>query len=326
MYADTDRPIRFGLQLSQIEHLEGADQAMIPELARAAEATGVDDIFMGDRVAASSRADRDRHLNVTNERGFGMDWGQKPDKPWLDPITALAAVAAVTDRVRVIANGYIAPLRNHLASAKALATLDIVSRGRLVVTPVPSWLPDEYEAAGVDFGTRGTRLDDVLGAWHALWAASPAEYSGDTIAFGDMWQEPKPPAGPKLFFGGASLYPALVRRVVRYGSGLVPLFMMSDDDWATLDAALAEAGRERGELEIVSAALPVFHDDTSPADFDASLPLIDSMIGAGVRTFIVGAQVFCRGIDDVPDLCAHARKRFDALADKHSVPVTDYAS
>lgn len=309
------RPLRLGLYLSQIEHIEGCDPSMVVEMAQVAEDAGFDDVFMGEHIAASSRSDRDRDRKTDNIRGFGRDWGHPPTKPWLEVVTALAAIAGGTRRVRLCANAMIAPLRNHLVSAKALASLDVLSRGRLVVTPVPSWQPDEFEAAGVDFHTRGKRLDDMLGAWHALWGPSPAAFESDTISFRDMYCEPKPfrPPGPTLWFGGQSMHPALVRRLVRYGSGLCPMFLPGEEDWRKLDVALAEAGRDRSEIELVSAALPHFKDRTSAANIDDSLPQIEAFIARSVTTFFVGAGAFVQAIDDLPKFCDHVKRRFDDL-------------
>jgi alkanesulfonate monooxygenase SsuD/methylene tetrahydromethanopterin reductase-like flavin-dependent oxidoreductase (luciferase family) len=313
--SERSRPLRLGLYLSQIEHIEGADPSMLVEMAQTAEAAGFDDIFMGEHIAAGPDSARDRHLRTTNKRGFGGDWGHPPQKPWLEVVTALAAVAGGTRRVRLCATAMIAPLRNHLVSAKALASLDVLSRGRLVVMPAPSWQPREYAAAGIDFRTRGKRLDDMLGAWHALWGPSPASYHSETISFEDMYCEPKPfrAPGPTLWFGGQSMHPALVRRLVRYGSGLVPLFVPSPDDWKRLDEALATAGRDRSELELVSAAIPIFHDDESPADIDDCWSQIESFIGLGITTFFVGAQAFVGSIDDLPRFCHRVSERFGDL-------------
>lgn len=309
------RPLRVGLYLSQIEKIEGCDDSMVVEMARIAEAAGIDDVFFGEHLANSSRADRDRHLKTNNVRGFGGDWGQRPTMPWLDVTVALAAVAGATERVRLCANAMIAPLRNHLASAKALASLDVLSRGRLVVNPVPSWQPDEYAAAGVEFHTRGKRLDDMLGAWHALWGPSPAAYQSDSISFSDMHCHPKPynrPA-PTLWFGASTMHARLVRRIAKYGSGICPLFLPTDEDWARLEAALADAGRELDEIEIVSAALPMFKDETNAADFDDSLPLMQEFVKRGVTSFFVPAGGFIQKIDDLPAFCDQLRKRFDEL-------------
>ncbi len=304
-----ERRLRVGVYLSQTAHLVDYEPAMLPDLARIAEAAGVDDLYVGEHLVLSSHANRDRPPDA-NVRQFGGDWGQEPTQPWLEVTTSLAALAVCTERVRLIANAMIAPLRNPIASAKALATVDVLSRGRLVVNPVPSWQPDEYAAAGVDFKTRGRRLDDMLGAWDSLWGPSPSSYHSDTVNFDDIYAEPCPP-GPTLWFGGQSLHPRLVRRLAKYGSGMVPMFILTDEDRSTLREAFAAEGRDLDELELVSGALPIFHAEDEAADIDNSFQLIDLMIGQGITSFFVGAGQFCRGVDEFPEFCDKLVARFD---------------
>jgi len=309
-----NHPLRVALYLSQIEHIEGIDQSMIVDMASVAEKAGFDDIFMGEHIGLSSDSDRDRHLRTTNIRGYGLDWGQPPSKPWLDVMTALAAVAGATERIRLCATATIAPLRHPLVSAKQIASLDVLSKGRLVVTPIGSWQPAEYAALGVDFKTRGRRLDEILEVWHAVWAESPAAYDGEFFSFNDMHCEPKPvqKPGPALWFGANKMFPALVRRLAKFGSGFMPLgFMPSEEDWATLEEAMAAQGRSVGELEMIGPVLPNFRDDINAANIDDSLPQVEQLLEAGITTFFVGAGPFCQSINDFPDFCDHVIKRFN---------------
>ena len=307
-------PLRVALYLSQIEHIEDVNQSMVVDMARVAEKAGFDDIFMGEHIALSSDSDRDRHLRTTNIRGYGLEWGQPPSKPWLDAMTALAAVAGATERVRLCAAATIAPLRHPLASAKAIASLDVLSKGRLAVTPVGSWQPAEYAALGVDFKTRGRRLDEILEVWHAVWGTSPAAYEGEFFSFSDMHCEPKPiqKPGPALWFGGNRMFPALVRRLAKYGSGFMPLgFLPSEEEWAQLGSAMAEEGRSVSELEMIGPVFPNFTDDTNAANIDDSLPQVEQLLNVGVTTFFVGAGPFCQSMKDFPDFCEHVIKRFN---------------
>lgn len=306
--------LRVALYLSQIEHIEDVDQSMVVDMARVAEKAGFDDIFMGEHIALSSDSDRDRHLRTTNIRGYGLEWGQPPSKPWLDAMTALAAVAGATERVRLCAAATIAPLRHPLASAKVIASLDVLSKGRLAVTPVGSWQPAEYAALGVDFKTRGRRLDEILEVWHAVWDISPAAYEGEFFSFSDMYCEPKPiqKPGPALWFGGNRMFPALVRRLAKYGSGFMPLgFQPSEAEWAQLGSAMAKQGRSVSELEMIGPVFPNFTDDTNAADIDDSLPQVEQLLNAGITTFFVGAGPFCQSMEDFPEFCEHVIKRFD---------------
>src|SRR5436309_5504941 len=113
-----------------------------------------------------------------NARDYALPDNQDPRTPWPSSLLLLAAVAAATDRVRLVAGAVIPPLRHPLLLAKELATLDLLSEGRLVVQPTVSWHRAEYEALGVPFEIRGELLDEHLAAWGALWGASPASFDG----------------------------------------------------------------------------------------------------------------------------------------------------
>lgn len=110
----------------------------------------------------------------------------------------------------------IAPLRHPLLPAKELATLDQLSRGRLVVIPTVSWNRDEYAALGVPFDQRGRLPDEHLAAWEQVYARSPASFAGAHYRCREVYLEPKAhrPGGPRLWSGGQRLHPALLRRPV----------------------------------------------------------------------------------------------------------------
>jgi alkanesulfonate monooxygenase SsuD/methylene tetrahydromethanopterin reductase-like flavin-dependent oxidoreductase (luciferase family) len=101
----------------------------------------------------------------------------------------LSAIAAVTQRLRLVAGAIIAPLRHPLLLAKDLATLDLLAEGRLVVLPTVSWHADEYEALGVPFTQRGAMLDEQLEVMQRCWSPGPVSYRGRYYEFDDVWVE-----------------------------------------------------------------------------------------------------------------------------------------
>src|SRR5437773_11591293 len=149
-----------------------------------------------------------------NPRDYALPDNQDPRTPWPSSLLLLAAVAAATDRVRLVAGAVIPPLRHPLLLAKELATLDLLSEGRLVVQPTVSWHRDEYEALGVPYRERGERLDEHLAAWRVAWTRSPASFRGRHYRFSDVFLEPKPyrDGGPQLWFGGSSMHDRLLAR------------------------------------------------------------------------------------------------------------------
>src|SRR5437588_4221422 len=171
-----------------------------------------------------------------NPRGYALPDNQDPRTPWPSSLLLLAAVAAATERLRLVAGAVIPPLRHPLLLAKQLATLDLLSEGRLVVQPTVSWHRQEYDALGVPFASRGRLLDEQLEIWRSLWAPSPASWHGRAYHFDDVYLEPKPhrPEGPRLWFGGESLHPRLLARLVRHGHGFNPLGAPTDADLAAL--------------------------------------------------------------------------------------------
>ena len=148
----------------------------------------------------------------------------------------------------------IAPLRHPLLLAKQLATLDLLSEGRLVVQPTVSWHEEEYEALGVPVPpARRDPRRAARGDGAPPGATRRRRSQGRHFRFADVYVEPKPfrPEGPRMWFGGQSLHPALLRRLVRYGHGFHPFGSPTPDDLARLRTAMAEAGRDVADLEMV---------------------------------------------------------------------------
>ena len=268
------------------------DLRALVRMAQEAEDAGFDAVMVSEHVVLGRGADSDGLM--PNPRDYALPGNQDPAMPWPSSLVVLAAIAAVTTQLRLAASAIIAPLRHPLLLAKDLATLDLLSEGRLVVQPTVSWHPPEYEALGVAYARRGALLDEHLAAWHAAWGPSPARFEGRSYAFEDVWVEPKPfrPEGVRLWFGSSSLHERLLRRLVRYGHGWNPLGRPSDEDISRLRAALAEAGRDIADLELVGGTRGRFSDAHSPADLDEALATIPAQVERGFTSICIKPSQF----------------------------------
>ena len=196
--------VRFGVQLGR-----GRPDSL-RTLAERIEALGFDSIWVGDHVCFHT--------------------------PTLDSLSVLTYVAAVTRRVRLGPCVYLLALRHPTVAAKTVATLDVLSGGRVVFgVGVGGEFPKEFEACGVPHAERGPRVDEGIAVCRALWGPSPASFDGRFVRFADVTLEPKPlqPGGPPIWIGGRS-DPAL-RRAARAGDGWVSYVVTPDRYRASLE-------------------------------------------------------------------------------------------
>jgi probable F420-dependent oxidoreductase len=279
------------------------DLPAVVRMAVDAEEAGFDAVMVSEHVVLGPGADAQGL--PTNPRDYALPANQDPRMPWPSSLVLLAAVAAATERIRLVAGAIIPPLRHPALLAKELATLDLLSRGRLVVQPTVSWHRDEYEALGVPFELRGELLDEHLAAWRVLWRETPASFAGRHYAFADVTLEPKPfrPEGPPMWFGGQRLHERLLRRLVSYGAGFNPLGAPSPEDLQRLRTAMGDAGREMHELEMVGGTRGTFPDASSVADLGAALERIPAQLAAGFTSICIKPSQFTDDPGAVRALC-----------------------
>ena len=260
------------------------DLRALVRMAVEAEDAGIDGVMLSEHIVLGPSAGA--LGRPSNPRDYAAPGNQDPDTPWPDSIVLMSAIASVTTRIRLIGAAIIAPLRHPVLLAHQLATLDLLCEGRLVVQPTVSWHREEYAALGVPFERRGELLDEHLAAWRALWGASPASFSGRWYPFSDIYLEPKPfrVEGPRLWFGGMSVGPWIVRRLVQYGHGFHPFGQPDASELRSLADALAAAGRSFAELEVVGGIRGRFPDPNSPADLAEAMEAIPGQLEAGYTT------------------------------------------
>jgi probable F420-dependent oxidoreductase len=279
------------------------DVGDLVRFAVTAEQAGIDGVMVSEHIVLGPSANAAGL--PANPRDYAMPGNQDPAMPWPSPIVLLSGIAAATTRLRLVAGALISPLRHPLALAKDLATLDRLSQGRLIVLPTVSWHRDEYAALGVPFERRGKLLDEQLEIWARAWSGSPVSFDGKHYHFGEVWVEPQPHrlGGPQLWFGGSSIHPRLINRLVRYGSGFNPLGQPDDADLARIATAMRQAGRDPAELEYVGGTRGQFPGPDQPADLDQTLAAVPAQMARGFTTICVKPSQF---IDDqlkITELC-----------------------
>jgi probable F420-dependent oxidoreductase len=272
-------------------------------IAQEAEDAGIDAVMLSEHIVLGAGSGADGVM--ANPRDYAAPGNQDPATPWPDSIVLMSAIAAATTRLRLIGAAIIAPLRHPLLLAHQLAALDLLSEGRLVVQPTVSWHREEYAALGVDFAARGELLDEHLAAWRAAWTQSPASFAGEHYAFSDVWVEPKPyrPEGPRMWFGGMTMGPWIIRRLVEHGSGLHPFGTPTDEELRALSDAMVAAGRDPDELEMVGGIRGRFPDVSSVADLAEAAEAIPAQLERGFGTICFKPSMFTDDARDVGRVC-----------------------
>ena len=296
------------------------DLRSLVRMAADAEDAGFDAIMLSEHIVLGPTAGK--HGVMGNPRDYAEPGNQDPRTPWPSSLMLLAAIAAVTTRLRLFAAAIIPPLRHPLQLAKDLATLDLLCEGRLVVLPTASWHEDEYEALGVPFRERGARLDEHIEAWHAVWAASPASFQGRFYTFEEVYVEPKPYRDGRipLHFGSSTMHDKLVRRLVRFGAGWNPDGRAPVEHVEKLRAALAEAGRDFAEFELVGSTRVTFPGPDRVADLGEALAGIPQQLTEGYTTFCIKPSQFIDDRAQLPGFCQEVIRRVEALTTHEGRP------
>jgi probable F420-dependent oxidoreductase len=140
----------------------------------------------------------------------------------LDPLVCLAFVAAATRNLRLHTNALIAPYRNPFLAAKAISSLDVLARGRLILGMAPGYLEGEFAALGVPLAERALRFEEAIVAMKQAWTGEPVELESPRFAARGNTMLPRPASQPHppIWIGGNSR--AAIRRVAAHGQGWMP--------------------------------------------------------------------------------------------------------
>ena len=226
--------------------IHATDQAMPPdELAVEAEERGFDSLYIPEHTHIPTSR---RTPAPTGDEELAEEYKRSPD-----PYIYLAAAAARTSRIRLGTGIGLPAQHDAITFAKQLATLDVVSGGRLVLGIGYGLNHEEMENHGIDVRRRRALTREKMLAMQALWTQEIAEFHGEFIDFEPAWQWPKPvqtPRPPILIGGGAG--PILFSHIAEYADGWMPIGgsgMASALE--SLRAALSEKGRDPDSLHIV---------------------------------------------------------------------------
>ncbi|GAA4352111.1 TIGR03619 family F420-dependent LLM class oxidoreductase [Angustibacter luteus] len=290
------------------------DLRRLVQMAADAEQAGIDGVMLSEHVVLGRSAGENGVMG--NPREYAAPGNQDPATPWPSSLVLLGAIAQATTALRLVAGAVIAPLRHPLLLANELATLDVLSEGRLVVLPTVSWHRDEYAALGVPFDQRGRILDEQLAALRAAWSPGPATHHGEYFDFDDVWLEPRPwrPQGPTMWFGGQGMHPALLRRIVRYGHGVNPFGPLTQDDLEKVGLAMTAAGRDPGELELVGGIRGRFDSPDGTADLDQALESLPAQLAQGYTTICFKPSMFIDDPDELGPFCRELVRKVEVIS------------
>ena len=255
-------------------------------LAQSAEAAGFDSLWTVE--------------HIVYPEGYESTYPYAPDgkmpgsggNPIPDPLVWLAYAAAVTENLGLATGISLLPERHPLTFAKEVASLDVLSGGRVTLGVGIGWLREEFDALGVPWERRAQRTEEYMEVMRAVWAADDVTFEGEFVSFERVSSNPKPAAGRvPIHIGGHS--EAAARRVGRLGDGM---FVAGGQMAHLLEVArdtAAQCGRDPEALEMTAFHLGLLGDDPAAAVQEAE--------SWGVHRLMVPALM-------------HSRKTADSLA------------
>lgn len=237
--------MEFGLSLPGRGPLARPD--LLLRIAERAEALRFDSLFVTDHVVLPGSAERSTYPYSATGQFPG---GARQD--YLDPLALLGWLAHATTRIRLGTSVLVVPYRNPLVTAKMLATLDQLARGRLILGVGTGWWREEFEAlAAPPFAERGPVTDEYLRLMRQTWTTDPVTFRGTYYQVRDVHVLPKPAQGGgiPIWVGGHT--PAAQRRAGRLGDGWHPIALrppgtLLPEDYAAAVRVIHQSARDAG--------------------------------------------------------------------------------
>jgi probable F420-dependent oxidoreductase len=216
------------------------------DIARFAEELGFEGVMNADHAVYPE------HVKATYPYSPSGKPLMSPDWEYPDCWATLGAMAAVTSRIKLSTSVYVLPLRSPFEVAKATGTLAILSQNRFVLGAGIGWMKDEFDIYGIDFASRGRRMDEMIAIMRKFWAGGMVSHRGAIFDFDPVQIAPVPTRPVPIFLGGSSA-PAL-RRTAAIADGWIGAGNMPEDVpgiLAELRRLRVEAGRDHLPFETV---------------------------------------------------------------------------
>jgi probable F420-dependent oxidoreductase len=282
--------MELGLSLPQGAHNDLRRD--VTGVARAAEQAGFASLWAYERVL----------FPVTPAQGMygvpGLSW-LKYYEYCADPLTVLAMAGAVTEKVRLGTSVLVGPLHPTLALARALATLDQATGGRVIAGLGSGWAAEEYRAMGMDFSSRGRALDETIDGLRALLGPDPVTYRDSHIAVEEALVNPKPVTQIPILLGGGSSERAF-RRIARKADGWLPVNMAGPalaDSWKRLLDLAGMEGRDPQRMRLIPVAHVTLADRPAGPGRQPFQGILDEVIDDIAATAEAGADELIVGLD-----------------------------
>ena len=292
--------MHLGFVLPQIGPWAGPEA--LTRVAARAEELGVDSLWVTERLL----------FPLEPTAPYPVADGRIPEvyKTALDPLDALTFVAGQTSRIGLATSVLNLPWYNPTLLARRLATIDVLSKGRLRVSFGMGWSPEEYTAAGSDWSTRGKRFVEALEVLKTIWTTDPVAFDGQFFHIPRSVIGPKPVQKPHPPIYMAAYTPAALDRVARYSNGWNPVGIPPAgvaQMFEGIKSAAKEAGRDPSELELIMRANVEISDSAlgddrasfcgSPEQIEADIAETRA-IGATEIFFDVSFDPTVRSLDD----------------------------
>jgi probable F420-dependent oxidoreductase len=248
---------------------------------RKAEEVGMESAWIGEHLILPT--------SYTSKYPYTPD-GRFPaplDVPFHDPMLALSFAAAVTSKIRLATGIFVVPLRKPVETAKAVASLDVLSNGRVIFGVGIGWFAEEFAAAGASFDDRALRTREYIELMKALWTEEDPVYEGKTFSLKGVRFNPKPVQKPypPIVVGGTT--ELAMKRAVRYGDGWYAV-SRSIDETRSLISQLKAQERAANRSKPVEITLSMRTGHTLTLDELKQLTdlgVVRTLVGMPLRAF-----------------------------------------